>query len=81
MGQELSGRKTRVSGDGFSGQSRETSSKEMVFELRSGWNRGWQWEGVEEEVPQRLFSWVTKEGPLLSRTRWDKRGRKRDEAV
>lgn len=73
MGQELSGRKTRVSGDGFAGQSRETSSKEMVFELRSGWNRSWQWEGVEEEVPQRLFSWVTKEGPLLSRTSWDKR--------
>lgn len=35
---------------------------------------------MEEEVPQRLFSWVTKEG-LLSRTRWDKRGKKRDEVV
>lgn len=29
--------------------------------MRSGWNRSWQWEDVEEEVPQRWFSGVTKE--------------------
>lgn len=56
-------------GDGFCRVVKEDPSGEVIFELRSGWNRSCQWEDVEEEGTQRWFLLGSLGGAPPSRNR------------